>query len=413
MEWVPRQEIEKRIAGFQATLQNEALDGAFILQNVDLFYFSGTIQTSILFIPRDGNPVLMVQKGFSRAREESPLKDVIPLNGRWSLVDGLKEFGIPKLGVVALEMDVVPASHFLRFTETFPGCRWVDISPAVRKLRMLKTPYEVDQIRKAAAILQKGFTAIAQVIREDMTELEIDGHLSFMARREGHMGILRMRGWNQEMTHAHVLSGESGSVVSFLNSPHGGSGNTPAMAQGAGFRKIRRDEPIGIDFGVAVNGYIADQFRTYVIGDLPDDLQKAHNCSRDILHLLAREAKPGMLCSDLYHLALETAKKAGYGPFFMGHQEGQVKFVGHGFGLEIDEFPLIAPHFKEALQPGMVMALEPKFVFPGKGVVGLEDDFLVTSSGLERLTLTEQTIIKVEPEILTGGHIPDTSPHCD
>ncbi|MCG6533178.1 MAG: Xaa-Pro peptidase family protein [Syntrophales bacterium LBB04] len=395
MECVPRQEIEQRIARFQVTLQNEALDGAFILQNVDLFYFSGTIQTSILFIPRVGNPVLMVQKGFQRAREESPLKEVVPLNGRGGLVDGLKAFGIHKLGEVGLEMDVVPASLYLWFAETFPGCRWVDVSPAIRKLRMLKTPYEVDQIRKAVLILHKGFTEITQVIREDMTELEVDGHLSLIARREGHMGILRMRGWNQEMTHAHVLSGENGSVVSFLNSPHGGSGNTPAMAQGAGFRKIRRDEPIGIDFGVGVNGYLADQFRTYVVGDLPEDLKKAHDCSRDILGLLAREAKPGMLCSDLYHLSLDTAEKAGYGSFFMGHQEGQVKFVGHGFGLEIDELPLIAPHFKEALQPGMVIALEPKFVFPGQGVVGLEDDFLVTSSGLERLTLTEQALFRI------------------
>ncbi|MBA4394599.1 MAG: aminopeptidase P family protein [Desulfobacca sp.] len=402
MDWVPKQEIEQRLARFQTTLQNEALDGVFILQNVDLFYFSGTIQTSILFIPRDGNPVLMVQKGFQRAREESPLKNVIALNGRWNLVDGLKEFGFHKLGVVGLEMDVLPATHYLWFAETFPGCRWVDVSSSIRKLRMVKTPYEVDQIRKAASILQKGFTEIAQVIREGMTELEVDGHLSLIARREGHMGILRMRGWNQEMTHAHVLSGENGAVVSFLNSPHGGTGNTPAMAQGAGFRKIRRDEPIGIDFGVAVNGYLADQFRTYVIGDLPEDLKKAHHCSRDILHLLVREAKPGILCTDLYHLALDTAEKAGYGPFFMGHQEGQVKFVGHGFGLEIDEFPLISPNFKEPLQPGMVIALEPKFVFPGKGVVGLEDDFLVTPSGLERLTLTEQALFRIEPEILTG-----------
>ena len=75
-----------------------------------------------------------------------------------------------------------------------------------------------------------------------------------------------------------------------------------------------------------------------------------------------------------------------------------MKFVGHGFGLEIDEFPLIAPHFEENLQQGMIMALEPKFIFPGRGVVGLEDDFLVTSSGLERLTLTDQALIRIEPD---------------
>jgi len=80
----------------------------------------------------------------------------------------------------------------------------------------------------------------------------------------------------------------------------------------------------------------------------------------------------------------------------MGFGEGQVKFVGHGLGLEIDEFPLIAPGFVQELAEGMVIALEPKFVFPGKGVVGLEDDYLVTPSGVERLTLTEQILMKLE-----------------
>jgi Xaa-Pro aminopeptidase len=64
MEMVPRQEIDSRIKNFQSSLQEMDLDGAFILQNTDQFYFSGTIQSSVLFIPREGAPVLMVQKGF-------------------------------------------------------------------------------------------------------------------------------------------------------------------------------------------------------------------------------------------------------------------------------------------------------------------------------------------------------------
>jgi len=81
--------------------------------------------------------------------------------------------------------------------------------------------------------------------------------------------------------------------------------------------------------------------------------------------------------------------------FFMGHGEGKVKFIGHGLGLEIDELPIITPDFSETLKEGMVIALEPKFIFPGLGVVGLEDDYLVTPSGLERLTLTDQTIMTI------------------
>jgi Xaa-Pro aminopeptidase len=244
----------------------------------------------------------------------------------------------------------------------------------------------VPKIEKATAILHTGLTQIKSVIREGMTELEIDGHLAMIARREGHMGTLRMRGWNQEMICAHVLSGESGSAVSLLNSPQGGTGNTPAMAQGAGFRRIKKNEPIGIDYGVAINGYVGDQFRTYVIGALSDPLKKAHACARDILSLLTVKALPGVPCAELYAAAVAKATEEGLADFFMGYGEGQVKFIGHGIGLEIDEYPVISPRFDAVLEIGMVLALEPKFVFPHKGVVGLEDDYQVTSNGLKRLT---------------------------
>ena len=225
----------------------EGLDGAFILQNVDIYYFSGTLQSSILYIPREGSPLLMVSKSYERAKSESSLDRIIPLNGRAEIKNVFRDFNIPLPAKAGLEMDVLPVSIYLWYQQTFPQCRWVDVSGTIRRLRMIKSPYEVDQIKSATRILDKGYHEIKAYIREGMSELEIDGYLSFIARREGHMGILRMRGWNQEMTYAHVLSGESGAVVSFLDSPHGGTGNTPAMAQGAGFRRVKRNEPIGID----------------------------------------------------------------------------------------------------------------------------------------------------------------------
>ncbi len=72
-----------------------------------------------------------------------------------------------------------------------------------------------------------------------------------------------------------------------------------------------------------------------------------------------------------------------------------MRFVGHGLGLEIDEYPILASRFSQRLEPGMVIALEPMFVFPGKGIVGLEDDYVVTATGVERLTVTDQTVIRL------------------
>jgi Xaa-Pro dipeptidase len=395
IETVPAQEIECRIRDFQLRLREMGLDGAFILQNADRFYFSGTIQSSVLFIPQQEEPVLMVQKGFERARQESPLEHIVPVTGRSQIKKVLNDCGFLSLRKIGLEMDILPVNLYSRYQQTFPEYEWSDVSGAILRLRMIKTPYEVKQIQSAAGILHKGYMGIREIIREGMTELEIDGHLALIARREGHMGILRMRGWNQEMTYAHVLCGESGATVSFLDSPHGGRGNTPAMAQGASFRRIGRNEPIGIDYGIGINGYVADQFRTLVIGDLPEELMRAHDFSTEIHDLFVTEAKPGACCSDLYRLVLKKAEKTGFGKYFNGYGEGRVRFVGHGLGLEIDEYPILAPRFNQKLEPGMVIALEPMFVFPGKGIVGLEDDYLVTATGVERLTLTDQSVIRI------------------
>jgi Xaa-Pro aminopeptidase len=395
MEIVPANEIDYRIRNFQKALSEEDLDGAFILQNADLFYFSGTIQSSVLFIPSQGDPILMVLKGFERARQESPLKQIIAVAGRKQIKKVLKDIGYLDPKKIGLEMDILPVNLYFRYQQTFPDFEWSDVSDIILRLRMIKTSYEVEQIRKAAQILHKGYLEIREIIREGMTEIEVDGHLALIARREGHMGVMRMRGWNQEMTHAHVLSGESGAAVSFLNSPHGGRGNTPAMAQGASVRRIGPNEPIGIDYGVGVNGYIADQFRTFVIGDLPEELNKAHDLSLQIHSLFIKEAKPGLSCSDLYRLVLEKVQKTGYGKYFNGYGEGKVRFIGHGLGLEIDEYPILSPRFTQTLEVGMVIALEPMFVFPDKGIVGLEDDYLITPAGVERLTLTDQTVIKI------------------
>jgi len=395
METVPKSEIEARISRFQSRLIAGQMDGAFILQNADRFYFSGTIQSAVLFVPSRGDPVLMVQKNFERARRESALSHIIEVKNKNRIPQVLADYHSGQIAAAGLEMDVLPANFYLWFQQTIPRCRWVDVSDIIRKLRMLKSDYEVEQIKKATAILHAGLTEVKRVIREGVTELEIDGYLAMLARRAGHMGTLRMRGWNQEMTHAHVLSGENGSAISLLNSPHGGTGNTPAMAQGAGFRRIQKNEPIGIDYGVAINGYIGDQFRTYVIGELSDPLKKAHACARDILCLLTEKARPGVSCREMYMAAVAKADDEGLADFFMGHGEGQVKFIGHGIGLEIDEYPVVSPRFDAVLKKGMVLALEPKFIFPHKGVVGLEDDYQVTSEGLKRLTRTEQTLIQI------------------
>jgi len=389
-ERIGKDEIKMRIERFQKYLKDQGIGGAIILQNVDRYYFTGTIQSSTLFIPAEGEEVLIVHKGIERAMEESPLKNIAKGNPS-QVRDVIREYkvGSDKIG---MELDVVPVNVYMRYKRYLGNAEIVDVSPLIRKTRMIKSEYEISQVRKAASILDENMRQVIEILKPGVTEIEVDAYLGYLIRKKGHMGMMRMRGWNQEMMYVHVLSGRTGSMASFLDSPQGGAGTCPAMAQGAGYKRIERNEPIEIDHGICINGYIGDQSRTYVIGDLDDKLKKAHECSHEIHRFFMENARPGIYCNELYNEAIRIASSWGLDEYFMGYGDGKVKFIGHGIGLEIDDFPVISPNFKEPLQENMTLSLEPKFVFPDKGVVGLEDMYLVKRDGVERITGIEQRI---------------------
>jgi Xaa-Pro aminopeptidase len=194
-----------------------------------------------------------------------------------------------------------------------------------------------------------------------------------------------MRLWGSELFYGHLLSGPSGAVPSYLASPTGGAGVSPAVAQSASFRPIRRHEPVLVDYVFAYRGYISDHARIFSIGRLPDELLQAHAAMLDIQARITSMAKAGAASGFLYEFGLACAEKLGYGNHFMGVGQERIRFVGHGVGLELDEFPFLSSGQSLPLQPGMVIALEPKVVFPGKGVLGIENTHLVTPDGLEQL----------------------------
>ena len=96
-------------------------------------------------------------------------------------------------------------------------------------------------------------------------------------------------------------------------------------------------------------------------------------------------ARPGMAAGEIYERSVQLAAEAGYGDHFMGYGDQRIRFVGHGVGLELDEYPVLAKGQKMPLQAGMTIALEPKLIFQGKGVVGIENTHVVTDEGLRQL----------------------------
>ena len=133
-----------------------------------------------------------------------------------------------------------------------------------------------------------------------------------------------------------------------------------------------------------VDGYTADFTRMFSIGELPGRLTSAYECARRAQAAAAACARRGTPCRDVYEAALAVARNEGLEGGFTGYGPTQVRFVGHGVGLELDELPVLSPN-DQILEQGMVFALEPKFVFPGLGAIGIENTWVVGGESPERL----------------------------
>ncbi len=359
-----------------------------------MFYFAGTVQRAHLFVPSEGRPLLMVKKSFARAREESALEEVIPLVNVKNLLGMLGDYGFNKITTIGFELDVLPAAQYLLFQKIFAASQIVDISGLIRSVRMVKSPYEIEVIRDAAQLNQIFFSRVKDYLKEGITELEVAGQLEAVYRLAGHQGTVKMRGFNQEVSYGHILSGTNGAIPSCMESPTGGPGVSVAFPQGAGYKKIARNEPVLIDYVGVIDGYLADQTRIFCIGQMPDKLIKAYETAFCIQETVKQMAVPGVLCEDVYKHATSIAAESGYGEYFMGYPE-PMPFIGHGVGIELNEWPVLATGFKTPLEKGMIIAVEPKFIFP-EGAVGIENTFVVGGKGLETLTLFDENIIYLD-----------------
>ncbi len=386
----PHEELKHRLEGLQQEMRKAGIGGALIEQRVDLFYFSGTAQQGQLLIPAAGEPCLLVRKNLERARRESALKEVEPFEGSARLAELVREL-IPAGSRFGLELDVLPANLYFRYRKLFDTFDLVDVSPLIRRLRAVKSPYEIGLMRQAAALSTAMFNYAREIITAGMTEIELAAQLEAFVRARGHQGAVRMRTFNQEMFYDQIMCGANAAAPSYFDGPTGGNGLSAAYPQGAGRGPIRRNETIFIDFVTVLDGYMVDQTRIFCLGQLPEKLRFAHRIALQIKEELMQKGKAGSSGRDLYEHALSLAAGAGLEDYFMGAEE-KIKFIGHGVGLELDELPVIARNFDLVLEPGMVIALEPKFIFPRLGVVGVEDTFIVRPDGLEPLTSFDDTI---------------------
>lgn len=393
MRLTPAVELEYRCKKMQERMAEAGLDAVLILQNADLFYFTGTVQSGALYLPATGQPLYLVRRDFARARMESGLKEVVSFSSPRDILPILATYGYQEPKRIGLEFDVLPVLFYERYRKVFPTAEFVDATPAIRLVRMIKSKYEIHLMQDAAEQVHKVYDRAKEVIREGMTDLELASELEYVARRNGHLGLIRMRVFNGEMLFGHTFSGTDTAVPAYTDTPLGGIGPSPAFGQGASYKPIGRNEPIIIDFAGNCDGYLVDQTRVFAIGGLSDRLRKGYDDMRKVQELMKSIALPGTPWGEIYDRCQALAVAMGYADSFMGAAGSQVAFIGHGVGVEIDEYPFIARGFSDQLlEEGMAFAFEPKVVFPGEGAVGIENTFYLSREGLKQLTCSDEEL---------------------
>ncbi|TYO99874.1 Xaa-Pro dipeptidase [Geothermobacter ehrlichii] len=393
MRLTPTTELNDRCRRLQCLMAEAGLDAVLMVQNADLFYFTGSIQQGLLYVPAAGEPLYMVRRDHGRARMESGLKEVIPLHSPRELPGIVRDYGYVLPQRLGLELDVLPVQFCRRLEKVLPGAAIDDATPLIRTVRAIKSDYEIGIMKDAALIADKVARRAAEVIREGMTDLDLAAELEYEARKAGHQGMIRMRSFNSEIFYGHAFSGADSAVPSGFDTPLGGVGLTPSFPQGASYKTIRAGEPITVDFVACFDGYLVDQTRIFCIGGLDDRLERGYADMLELQQAFAEKARPGASWEELYDFCVDMAADMGYADHFMGAPGARVAFVGHGVGVELDEYPFIARGFADMhLQPKMTFAFEPKIVFPGLGAVGVENTFWVEEGGLKSLTFSGQKL---------------------
>lgn len=372
-----------------ASLMSSSTDAMLIGDAANLFYLTGRVIDGWAYVTANARMILFVK----RQNEWLTGDCLVKIHKPEQIAESL---GLNQPARLGMELDLASWSKIERLKKVFPQAEIVNASPIMRQARAVKTPHQIDLIRQAGVMHAEVYKRIPGLYQPGMTDVELQIEIERLSRLQGCLGIFRISGDTMEVYMGNLLAGDNADTPSPYDFAMGGEGQNPSLPAGANGTILKPGMSVMVDMNGTFNGYMTDMTRVFSVGDKPLEplALKAHQCSRDIHDALREMARPGVKASELYIKAEKIAADAHLREYFMGHRQ-QAGFIGHGVGIEINEAPVIAPRSRDLLQAGNVIALEPKFVIPGVGAVGVENTYVVNDNApLECLTsgCTEEII---------------------
>lgn len=383
-------ELKLRWDKIQQNMSDIHADGLLICDNVNLYYVSGRIFRGYCYIPVKGEPIFFVRRPLGLNGTQ-----VVYIRKPEEIGEYLQKNGVAFPDKLLLESDSISYSDYKRYETIFTPKEVLNGTALLRRCRSIKTPYEIDLIRRSGELHAKAYETIPSLYRKGMTDVEFSIELEHECRKLGSLGIFRIFGQSMEIFMGSVLAGDNADTPSPYDFAMGGAGLDVSLPVGCNGTVLTEGMSLMVDMGGNFTGYMTDMTRTYAIGSVQELALKAHETSIAIHQAIAAKARPGVAAKDLYELAAEMANDARLSDYFMGHRQ-KAGFIGHGVGIEINEAPVLAPRSRDILAEGMVFALEPKFVIPGTGALGIENTYAVTADGVEKLTVCKEELISLQ-----------------
>ncbi|MBM4426479.1 MAG: aminopeptidase P family protein [Chloroflexi bacterium] len=357
--------IKTRLDKLTASLRTSELDAVILNPGPTLKYLSGLNfhlmeRPVVLFIAPDQDPVLVLPE------LELPKVDLFPYKiqafaygenpSEW---DAAFRKAAQALGLEAKRIGVEPRQlrlmEFRHVKAGAPEADFPDATDVLSALRLKKDKAEVDAMRKAVKIAQDALEAVIPQIKIGMTEHELSSELVMQLLKHGS---------EPELPFAPIVSAGPNSA-----NPHA----SPTE------RKLQAGDLLVVDWGAAYDGYISDLTRTFAVGEVDKEYKKIHAIVQESNAAGRAAGKPGAPCADVDKAARDVIEKAGYGKYFT-HR------TGHGIGMEGHEAPYMRGDNMQLLEPGMAYTVEPGIYLTGRNGVRIEDDMVVTETGVESLS---------------------------
>lgn len=345
-------------------MREQNLDGFFISKPENVRYISKyTSDDAYLFITENKYYFITDPRYTEQAQLECPDYQIINWREKANTIAGTVKSIVESLNLsnFAFEGDTVTYNMYSELSTS--SSKPISVIGAIEKIRAVKTPEELRNLRAACQIADRAFERIIKDIKVGITEKELASRLSHYMVMEG----------ADTKPYGNILI--SGKRTSLL---HGIPSN----------KVIEYGDFVLMDYGCGFNGYLSDMTRTVLVGKATYEQREVYALEKKMLEDATKTMKPGALATDVYNASIQAIKDTKYFPY---HYSG----IGHGIGLFVHEIPFMSPRSSDVLNENNVITIEPGIYIPNWGGVRIEDQILITKDGNESLTSSTRELIEL------------------